>query len=416
MPGTSGTRSTPWAEWRSGLRSELRNLRQQYFLVYGIEGAIAPFLPVVLATQLGLARDEIGTVVAMGGLAILITPVLLGAIADTDRRETRLLAGILVGTAVSLLAMTGLEGFGAGLIVFGLYSLAFEPTKSLQDSLFFTAKRSTAGLEHVSFHQVRVWGTLGFLLPGVALYLPLSLGTGTWIVLTVAAGMAVLSAVNALRLPQPERPSAGSEAATPPGLGRSLGRAWRIARRPRLAVFAIAMLLLQMAMSAYLAFYPLYVTDVVGIDVRWLGLIANLGVGLEVGYMALYGWLIRRLGWRRLMVTSALAQSLRMLALAVWPTVAVVLGTQLVHGYVVITTLVAARVFLDAQAEPGMRHALQGLYTMVVIGGGRVAGSFLGGLVAARDLQWLFGVAAVAAVVAAILLARTFDGDEHIPG
>lgn len=398
------------------MASRQRNVRQQYFLTYGVEGSLAPFLPVVLGVHLGLGPDDIGTVVAIGGLAILVTPLLLGLLADTSARETRLLGAALVGTALTLIAMTGVAGFWPSLILFGLFSLAYEPTKSLQDGLFFAGRRTEPDMTGPPFHQVRIWGTLGFLLPGLALWVPLSLGTGVWVVLAVAATMAVVSAANSLRLPQPE-PVDGADAVVPTalaGMRTSLRAAMTVTFRGRVAVFTVAMLLLQMAMSVYLVFYPLYVTTAVGIDVRWLGLIANLGVVLEVAYMALYGWVLSKLGWRRFMVSAALAQSLRLLALAVWPTVFAVLGTQLVHGYVVIATLVAARVFLDSEADDGMRHAIQGLYTMVVIGGGRVVGSFLGGLVAAYDLQVLFGLAAAVCLLAAGLLAWAFRADEGI--
>lgn len=382
-------------------------MRQQYFLVYGVEGSLGPFLSVVLARHLGLGPDEIGTVVAVGGLAILVTPLLLGALADTGLRETRLLGGTLVITALALLVMMTIAGFWPTLLLYALFSLAYEPAKSLQDGFFFTARRTEDGLARASFSQVRMWGTIGFLIPGIVLWVSLSSGAGIAVVLAVAVAMALISAVNALRLPQPTAESP-ARLGTVRELGASLSAATAVARRGRVAVFAVAMLLLQIAMSVYYLFYPLYVNTVVGIDARWLGLIANIGVGLEVAYMALYGWLVAKLGWRRFMIGAAMAQGMRLLTLALWPTVVAALATQSVHGFVVIATLVAGRVFFDGAADDRMRHAMQGLYTLVVIGGGRVVGSFVGGLVAARDLRLLFGLTAILCLVAASLLAWTF--------
>jgi MFS transporter, PPP family, 3-phenylpropionic acid transporter len=391
--------------------SPIRSVRQQYFLIYGVEGSLAPFLPVVLAAHLGLRSDDIGTVVAVGGAAILITPLLLGALADARVRETRLMGGALLVTSLALLAMIGAVGFWPALVLFVLFSLAYEPTKSLQDGLFFATRRTTCGLAEASFHQVRVWGTLGFLVPGGVLWALLSLDADVWIVLVAAAVMATVSALNALRLPRPHAQEGLVADVLPSGPGDmrvALAAAIRTVRG-RMALFTVAMLLLQMAMSIYYVFYPLYVTVTVGVDVRWLGLIANLGVALEVGYMALYGWTLTKLGWRRFMISAALVQTLRLLSLALWPTVFTVLGTQVVHGYVVIATLVAARVFFDDAADDRMRHAMQGLYTMLVIGGGRVLGSFIGGLIAARDLQLLFGSGALLCIVATGLLFIAFQ-------
>lgn len=391
------------------MASSTRNVRQQYFLVYGVEGSLGPFLSVVLARHLGLGADDIGTVVAVGGLAILVTPLLLGALADTGLRGTRLLGGTLVITATALLVMMTIVGFWPTLLLYALFSLAYEPAKSLQDGLFFAARRTENDLARASFNQVRVWGTIGFLVPGIVLWASLSMGAGIGVVLAVAAAMALISAMNALRLPQPTATASPARLDAVRGLGVSLSAAAAVARRGRVAVFTTAMLLLQIAMSVYYLFYPLYVNTTVGIDARWLGLIANLGVGLEVGYMALYGWIVAKLGWRNFMIGAAMAQGLRLLTLALWPTVAAALATQIVHGFVVIATLVAGRVFFDSAADDRMRHAMQGMYTLVVIGGGRVIGSFVGGLVAAHDLRLLFGLTAILCLVSAILLAWTFE-------
>jgi PPP family 3-phenylpropionic acid transporter len=384
------------------------NVRQQYFLVYGVEGSLGPFLSVVLASHLGLSPDDIGTVVAVGGLAILVTPLLLGALADTGLRETRLLGGILVVAAAALLLMMAITGFWPTLLLYALFSLAYEPAKSLQDGLFFAARRTDADLARASFNQIRVWGTIGFLVPGIVLWASLGRGAGIGVVLVVAAVMAAISAINTLRLPQPPAAASSARLAAIRGLGVSLSAATAVVRGARVAVFATPMLLVQVAMSVYYLFYPLYVNTTVGIDARWLGLIANLGVGLEVVYMALYGWLLARLGWRRFMVGAAMAQGVRLLALALWPTVFAALATQTVHGFVVIATLVAGRVFFDGEADDRIRHAMQGLYTLLVIGGGRFVGSFLGGLVGAYDLQLLFRLAAILCLVATGLLAWTF--------
>lgn len=384
-----------------------RGVRQQYFLIYGVEGALGPYLAVVLSQHLGLAPDDIGTVVAVGGLAILVTPLLLGALADTRVRETRLLGATLVVTATALLLLASAWGLVAALVWYALYCLAYEPSKSLQDGLFFAARRAEPGLATTAFNQVRVWGTVGFLVPGAVLWAALSLGGGLWLPLAVAATMAAISAAHALRLPQPTSSEHSPRTNALRQFGASMSAATAVARRGPVAVFTGAMLLLQIAMSVYYLFYPLYVTDTIGIDARWLGLIANLGVGLEVVYMAAYGRLVGRLGWRRFMVGAAFAQAVRLVALALWPTVAAALATQAVHGFVVLATLVAGRVFFDEVADDRSRHAMQGLYTLIVLGGGRVVGSFVGGKVAAIDLQLLFAGTAGLCLVAIALLAWT---------
>ena len=170
------------------------------------------------------------------------------------------------------------------------------------------------------------------------------------------------------------------------------------------AVFLVAMFLLQASLSAYFVFYPLLATETMGLAPRWLGMVMNIGVGLELGYMAAFGWLVRRLGWKWLMVLGALGAAVRVAMLAAVPTAGVLFGTQIVHGLVIVVSMVAGRVILDRHAPDEIRHTAQGLYAMIVLGGGRVAGSALGGIIAAQALAAVFWAAAGAAVVSAAML------------
>jgi MFS transporter, PPP family, 3-phenylpropionic acid transporter len=217
-------------------------------------------------------------------------------------------------------------------------------------------------------------------------------------------------------------PGTGEGAGADPGQGRPadgganfrvlLRSTARLLSRRRTVVFLLAMFVLQASVSAYFAFYPLLATETMGLAPRWLGLVMNLAVGLELGYMAAFGWFVRRLGWKWLMVLGALGAGVRVALLAAVPTVGVLFGAQVVHGLVIIVTMVAGRILLDRQAPDEIRHTAQGLYAMIVLGGGRVAGSGLGGLVAAQALEAVFWTAAAAAVVAAVMLAWTLRDEK----
>src|SRR5690606_33898392 len=122
-------------------------------------------------------------------------------------------------------------------------------------------------------------------------------------------------------------------------------------------------------------------------------------------YIAAFGWFIRRLGWRWLMVLGAVTAGVRVALLASFPTVGVIVGTQAVHGLVIVATMVAGRIVLDQRAPDEIRHTTQGLYAMLVLGGGKVLGSAVGGWIASSSLSAAFWTAAGTAFVAAGLLA-----------
>jgi PPP family 3-phenylpropionic acid transporter len=327
------------------------------------------------------------------------------------------------------------SGFWWLLLVYVVFSLVREPTRPLLDGIFFSSQRSIPALAEVSYHRVRIWGSVGFMIPSACLAFVLTDQDALGHLPLLSCVLALVGIVAAYFLPTRRRrgvpgvgvgagvgPGTGEGAGADPGQGRPadgganfrvlLRSTARLLSRRRTVVFLLAMFVLQASVSAYFAFYPLLATETMGLAPRWLGLVMNLAVGLELGYMAAFGWFVRRLGWKWLMVLGALGAGVRVALLAAVPTVGVLFGAQVVHGLVIIVTMVAGRVLLDRQAPDEIRHTAQGLYAMIVLGGGRVAGSGLGGLVAAQALEAVFWTAAAAAVVAAVMLAWTLRDEK----
>ena len=413
--------------------------------MYAVDGALLPFLSVFLAYAHGFSTREIGFVLAAASAAAVVAPPVLTVLADRYGRAELLLLTMLVASAAALLAFAYADGYWSILVVYAAFSLVREPTRPLLDGIFFTSQRVIPALAGVSYHRSRIWGTFGYMVPGVLLYFALTDEDRLRYLPLGAAGLALLGVVTAWFLPTrrgdghlarvaavaaegPGGPEAdvvrggGTAEGDDAGGGTAHGgttiavmmrAAGSLLRRRTTAMFIVAMFLLQAAMAAYFAFYPLQATEVVGLSPRWLGLVTNFGVLLELGYMAGFGWLVRRLGWRWLMVLGATGMAVRVALLAAIPTIAVVVGTQVLHGLVIVVSMVAGRVILDRHAPDEIRHTAQGLYAMLVLGGGKIVGSALGGLVAAQSLSAVFWSASGVAVVSALILSRALrhEGD-----
>jgi MFS transporter, PPP family, 3-phenylpropionic acid transporter len=405
-------------------RSEaVRGIRTQYLLAYGAIGCLGPFLPVYLSRQQGLTDAQIGLVLGIGGLAVLLTPVLMTRFADLGFQTRILLAGAFGGGALALGGLSLTTGFAAAASFYLLYSLAERPVGALQDGLYFRARRQASPDDHVpDFHRVRVWGTFGFIIPSVALYLLVERTGSTDIILVLAIVFGLLAALNTRRLPPAEAqvaalPRTTDEPSRPPTVAPDADRP-RITRAAlehlmhgELRTFMIGMFLVGMASSAWFGFYPLYLTEAVGVDERAIGLAFNVGVVLEIGWMYAFGRLLRRFGLRRLMIAGAGAETLRLLLLAASPTILVAVGTQALHGLVVLITSVAPQVFLDQRADERIRSSVQGLYTTIVMGGGRLVGSVLAGQLAGFGFRILFGVASGFSALAMVVFIRLHSTD-----
>ena len=399
----------------------MRRIKAQYFLSYAVMGSLLPFLSVFLEHH-GLTYAQIGQVAAAASVSVLLTPVVVTFLADSWADGRVLLASGLGLSASALGGLYFVDGYGPITCMFVLYSLAFAPTIALKDGLNFSAqgKQSAQGLPAVPYHRVRVWGTIGFMIPSVFLFVLLRYGYGIEMILLCAIGFCVLGLANALLLPASKIRPRMSPAPDPAGAGVDQGQetqwptiaAARAMTERHVLIFCAAMFLLHMSAAAYYAFYPLYLTQEVGLPERWVGLAANVGVGIEIFYVLGFGRLLNRLGLKRLLLLSAAAMAMRFAWLGASDTVAVAVGTQLVHGLMVLAVHVTPPIFFNRQAAPHYRHSMQGLYTMCVFGSARITGNLLAGYVAQWGIAWTFAGASGLCVVAAIMLWAAFH-DHH---
>ncbi len=386
-------------------------------------GSVLPYLPVYF-TERGLSDAEVGFVMSLGGFAVLLTPVLTGLLADLRVENRTLLAGVFIATSVALAWLLACHDFWWILVIHGLFWLAFVPATSLQDGLTFTeqSRRQEAGLAVVPYHRVRVYGTVGFIAPSIVLYVLMTDAVGAPIGASLACGSVIglLAVCNARWLPKTRGavgtsdPSAEVPVLNPPkkdGRGTPTMQALRRMLQPDIALFCVAMWLVQISAGAYYSFYPIYLTREIGVGNQWLGPISTVGVLLEVGYILAFAWLVKRFGLKWLMTIGVTAAALRMALLAWMPTLGVAVGTQAVHGLMVLVAHVAPPVYLNHRAEPAYRNSIQALFLMLVYGTGRITGSLMAGLVSQSSESGtlaVFGWAAVAAGVSAVLFAFVF--------
>jgi PPP family 3-phenylpropionic acid transporter len=423
----------------------MRSLKAQYFCGFAVMGSVVPFLPVFLKAR-GLDDFLLSVVIATTGVAIMVTPVLITLLADL-RFESRSLIAAAFGLGLAgLLSLWLAEGFIALLLSYALFALGFWPLLPLQDGLNFAMRRHRvdAGESDVPYHHIRVWGTMGFIVPSVLLWRFLRLDWSIGIVLWsgmffCVVGFLVTRFLPHVRQPKQAEPEAEPEPAAahaepaaaeadepasldPPERTKRLPTieaARRILFERELLLFALGMWLIHLAASAYYTFYPRYLTDAnlasLQLGNEWLGPIANLGVVIEIFFMLGFGWFMRHWGLRWLMTIGALAMGVRMALLYALPTVPIAVGTQLLHGITVLVLHVAPPVFINHHAEPRYRNSMQGVYAMGVFGTGRLVGYIAAGLVAKWSLLGVFAYGTVLCVLSMPLFYLAFHRDDAAP-
>ena len=384
----------------------------QYVLVYAVVGAYLPYLPLLLGDR-GVDEKGIGWILGIYGLVIAIMPLWTTYLADRHWSPRLLIAAGNLLTAAGALALIRAEGFWplmAGCVI--MYA-GFAPLVNLIDGATFAAmaRMERAGLQPPPYHTIRIWGSIGFMLPSVAIYALLQWGRmSNAIALWTAAVCAVLAALASRRLPGPDDTHQLELIEAP-----TLAAARRVFSGSALSVIG-PLFLMFVTVAAFYTFYPQYLRKL-GIGEQWVGLIVNLGVVAEIILMLASRRILGRLGIRGIVLMGGAAIMLRMGLLGFWPNPHVAIWSQLLHAPIVMCLYLLPPIYLNHIAGGGgggggathIRHSVQGLYGMLCFGAARLVGATLSGYFATEaDLTPPFKLSAALALAAILWFAIGF--------
>ncbi len=384
----------------------MRGLQLQFFVSYAIFGCLGPLYPVYLREVKGFTDFQVGINQALASIAAVLAPVFVTLLADLRIDARKILTGCFMAafTVYALIPMS--DSVLGTLTLYMCHSLAFIPAVALQDGYYFSLSKQS-GNGGLGYHRVRVWGTIGFIVPSMALYFLLEWRPDLVMILWCAMLFAFLSVLQVWRLPRVEQPasSGGGRLPSAEALGALLG--------PKGRWFCLAMVLAFAASTAYHTFFPVYLREIVGVKASHVGLIINVGVILEIGYILALGRLRERFGIRRLMLAGLFVMVMRLALIASFPSVWTATLTQITHGLEICAIFVLPIMYLNQLAGDRFRNSIQGVYTMIVIGGSRIGGSLFAGHLAERDLLLMFYGAASVALVAFLIIGFLFRPEEE---
>jgi nucleoside transporter len=317
-----------------------------------------------------------------------------------------------------------------------LHTLLYVPTISITNGIAFAHLRDP----QKEFGPVRLWGTIGWIaasMPfvfilvdwdkvaevgagkGAIEWLGIVLGTAkqgadyrqATSFIFIAAGVAsFLLAAFSLTLPH-----------TPPKPAKEAGEAlaW-VAAVELLAIPFVAVLFVVTFLDAtvhqmYFFWTERYLTGRVGIPGNWAPQVMSIGQVAEIGTMAFLGYVLKRLGWRYTMVIGVLGHAIRFTVFAYFPEVLPAVLVNLLHGICYAFFFATVYIFVDEFFPKDARSSAQGLFNLLILGAGPLAGNFLGGRLGniftengTVQFQKLFLVPAAIGLFAALLLLFFF--------
>ena len=135
------------------------------FLQYAIWGAWNPVLSDYLLNELGFTGTQVGIIYSLLPLATIIAPFIGGQIADRYFASQKVIAVLqLVGGGL-LLFISKVSDYNTMMWLMLFYCLLYAPTLALTNSVAFINLKNS----EKEFGIVRVWGTIGWIVAGLAL-------------------------------------------------------------------------------------------------------------------------------------------------------------------------------------------------------------------------------------------------------
>lgn len=356
----------------AGSSSTRIRLSAMMFIQYFIYGSWLVTLGTFLTKALGASGTETGFAYSLPATAAILSPFLVGMIADRFFATEKVLAVLhLVGGAILYYATTQ-PAFAQFWPFFLVYTLCYMPTLALTNALAFDHMADPA----TEFPRIRVLGTIGFIAAGLAI--GQLKADATAIPLQIGAGASVLMAAFCLTLPHTPPHNAGKKLSVRDMLGLD---ALALMKDRSFAVFVLGSFLLCIPLQFYYTFTNVFLNE---IGVQGAAAKMTLGQMSEIGFMLLMPFFFARLGIKKLLLIGMATWTLRYVLFAygnatsgMWM---LYLGI-LVHGVCYDFFFVTGQIYVDQQADIRIRAAAQGFIALVTLGAGQLIGSWLSGIV-----------------------------------
>jgi MFS transporter, PPP family, 3-phenylpropionic acid transporter len=381
----SGTRPDELPYWR---------LSAYYFAYFASLGVLVPYWSLYLQSR-GFDALAIGQLMAILAGTKIVAPVLWGDLADrTGQRMPLVRLGSLAATIgfCGVFLAQGFWGMAGAMAAFSFFWNAALPQ---MESVTF----NHLGARTARYSQVRVWGSVGFILVVGALGLALdhvSLATvPVWVLIALVAVWATSLAV----------PDCAPDHARASSVSLRL-----LLRRPEVLAFFAACFLMQAGHGVYYAFFSIHL-KAAGYSSPAVGALWVLGVLSEVLIFLAMHRLLPRLGARRALLGSLALAALRWQLIGAFvDSLPILIFAQSLHA-ATFGIFHASAIHLVHHYFPGRTQGRgQALYNALSFGAGGATGSLLGGLLwsSAGPLA-TFGAGSIAAAIAFLSAWRWVD-------
>lgn len=342
------------------------------FLQYFIWGAWYVSLGTYLANTLKFEGDEIGLAYGAFAIGAMISPFLVGLIADRFFASEKILAVLGISGGILLCLLPQFVTFGSFYPALIAYCALYVPTLALGNSL---------SLHHLAdpktdFPRVKTLSAVGWIAGGVTL--SLLKGEQTAIQFYLAGGVSILFGLFSLSLPHTPPKKTGAHVSLSEILGLD---ALALLKKPSFAIFILCMFLICIPLYFYFVMMGIYLTEL-----KWEALAAKMSLAQvsDVIFLFLLPVFLKKLGYKKTIFIGILAWAARYFALsgsvgAASTATLLIFTAILLHGVCYDFLFIAGQLYVDDESNERIRGAAQGFIAFILWGVGAFVGTLLAG-------------------------------------
>lgn len=324
---------------------------------------------------LGFSAPQIGTAFGATSIAAMISPFLVGMIADRFFPAQKVLGVLHLMGGLLLLAASRATSFSSFYPLLLGHTLCYMPTLALANTVAFSQMKDAAQ----SFGSIRVMGTFGWIAAGM-LVGKLNLGTTSQQFVLGAGVSLALGLYCLLVLPEVPPKSKGTPASVRSVLGLD---ALELMKDRSFSIFALGSFLICIPLAFYYSGTERFLTQ---IGMAEAPAKMTYGQMSEVLFMLVFPILFSRLGVKKMLLLGMACWAARYVCFAYGDAqsqvgMGLLLAGIILHGPCFDFFFVTGQIYVDQRAPERMRAAAQCFIAFLTYGAGMLVGSVSQGFV-----------------------------------
>jgi len=333
-------------------------------------GAVIPVLSLYLKDYLHFSNFQTGIIIAMSSVASFISPVVTSFIADKIISAEKLFTVCQFIGAASMGFLAFQNNFFGVLFLYLFYSLIIGPTYALVNAIIF---HGSSIEESKNYGFLRVWGTIGWVIVAWGFYFWLDLYPeriqDTLIFCSITT---LILGFFSLTFPKKKERIKFKRIVPIESI--------RVIVKPEI-VFLLLFGFLANLVERYFYYGAAPFLKSIGFANKYLMPVLSLGQVSEILAMLITGLLIKKFGYKIVMILGLIMELFKLIALFFGYPVIFVFTGLFMHGFAYTFYFVPSIILLDSYCSKAARTGVHQLSTVFTMGLGNLAGNLIAGAV-----------------------------------